>query len=214
LLKKFRELGNHTTRLPNAEVEAQLPGAIFDPYVRFIVWEGIREWWRDEAEKWIACPAGGDPYPHSSLGSYAAPREKQRGAIVESAALLAAAAGEYLPDSVWTLVRPLLPLPASATEGFEQLMLANTPLRLAGEETTHPACPYTWSVETHQINCALAWPKEYHGTPIELDTPHYIGAIDAENLMERLLAQGGLRLAKILNVVLGDGELSPLYFPY
>jgi len=134
--------------------------------------------------------------------------------VLESAANIAAAAGGYLPDSVWTLVRPIMPVPASATEGFKDRLLANTPQRLGGEETSHPACPYTWSRQTHQINCDFAWPEEYDGTPIELDTPHYIGRLNDAKIVERLLAQGGVRLAKILNTVIGEGKVSELYIPY
>jgi hypothetical protein len=215
LTKKIRELGNHTTQLPNKEIEAALPGAVFDPYVRWIEWEGIRQWWREDVDSWISCPASGDPYPHSDLGSYPKPNKGERGQLLENAIQVASAAGESLmPDSVWTLLRPFLPVPSTATEGMQHRLLANTPQRLNGRPANEIACPYTWSVKNHHLNCHVAWPKEYHGAPIELDTPEYMARINNDKIMERLLAQGGLRLAKILNLVIGKGQVSELYFPY
>jgi hypothetical protein len=84
---------------------------------------------------------------------------------------------------------------------------------------TFPACPYTWAKEMHNLNCELIWPKEYqggHGHPlIELDTDQYTGRISRENLMERLLAMAGIRLAKIVNEILADDEgQKGLYFAY
>lgn len=218
LTKKVRELGNYTTQLPNDEIEAELPGAIYDPYVRFIVWESIREWWRESIDDWLACPAEGDPYPHSSLGSYPSPRKRQRPAILQSALNLVAVAGGYLPESVGVLFRPIIPAPPYLTEGFNDKMLASTPSRLAatGDEFKSPACPYTWSRDIHALNCDIAWPEEYtgNGTLIELDTDEYVGRLWKENTMEKLFAKGGLRLAKIINEVIGQGQYPSLYFPY
>jgi len=33
-----------------------LRGAIYDPYIRYILWQGVRVWWRDDLEDWIRCP--------------------------------------------------------------------------------------------------------------------------------------------------------------
>ena len=50
---------------------------------------------------------------------------------------------------------------------------------------------------------------------IELDTDQYTGKISRENLMERLLAMAGLRLAKIVNEILADEEdQKDLFFSY
>jgi hypothetical protein len=81
----------------------------------------------------------------------------------------------------------------------------------------NPACPYTWASEIHGMNCDLIWPKEYEGPGhplIELDTDQYVGRIKRENTMERLLAMGGLRLAKIVNEILGDETEKGLYMGY
>lgn len=70
----------------------------------------------------------------------------------------------------------------------------------------------------HSLNCEIVWPKEYQGPHhplIELDTDQYIGKIKRDNLMERLLAMGGIRLAKILNEILAEDESQKgVFFAY
>ncbi|KAG8822811.1 hypothetical protein FRC17_009455, partial [Serendipita sp. 399] len=38
-------------------VEGALKGAIYDPYIRSIVWEGLIQAWRDQLEEWYTCPS-------------------------------------------------------------------------------------------------------------------------------------------------------------
>ena len=66
---------------------------------------------------------------------------------------------------------------------------------------------------------AFAWPKEtplkesggnnessFVETPAELDTPEYAGVIEKRMLLEKVLAQGGIRLAGVLNYLFADQE--------
>ena len=194
------------------QIESNLLGAIFDPYVRWIVWEGIRQWWRDDLESWLACPADGDPYPHSSIAKIPASAPAIMHHLKSASSFVLA----LLPPALSTLVTLALPIPLKETENFHGQSLALTPgaLAMKGENMTFPACAYTWAVPLHEINCALAWPAEYtgeHGMPlIELDTEQYIGRIKREKTIEKLLAMAGLRLAKVVNEALaetGEGSL-------
>lgn len=54
--KSIRELTNYTRPLPSPQIESALRGSIYDSYVRWILWEGVRVWWRDELADWLACP--------------------------------------------------------------------------------------------------------------------------------------------------------------
>ncbi|GMK59171.1 hypothetical protein CspeluHIS016_0701860 [Cutaneotrichosporon spelunceum] len=215
LLKNIRELGNYTTPLPSKQIESALPGAIFDPYVRWIVWEGIREWWRDDLESWLECPVDGDPYPHSLYGAPPSPHRGVASSLFHGVGNLAAHAAEYLGPLSW--VGDYIPTDGDHT-GNRDALLAKTPqaLKTKGGKLTGPACPYTWSKPIHAVNCAHAWPKEYNGTGplIELDTPEYLGRIGEDKVIEALLAKGGLRLAKILNEILSGGEHTGLYVNY
>lgn len=77
-------------------------------------------------------------------------------------------------------------------------------------------CPYHWARPTHDLLCDGVWPKEVDEPPykrtddnphpplLELDTPAYSGMIEQRWLVEKQLAQGGLRLAGILNHIFAD----------
>lgn len=215
ITKNIRELGNYTTPVPSKQIENALPGAIFDPYVRWIVWEGIREWWRDDLESWLECPADGDPYPHSVYGAPPSPERGLASLLLHGAGNLASQAAEFLGPLSW--LGDYIPADGDHT-GNRDVMLANSPqaLRIEGREFTGPSCPYTWSKPIHAVNCAHAWPKGYNGTGplIELDTPEYLGKIGEHKVVESLLAKGGLRLAKVLNEIISEGAYTGLYVNY
>lgn len=46
IARSIRELRNYTQPLPSRQIESALRGSIYDSYVRFILWEGVRLWWR------------------------------------------------------------------------------------------------------------------------------------------------------------------------
>jgi hypothetical protein len=124
-----------------------------------------------------------------------------------------------LPGPIANGIRGLSPVPLDQYQGFNARSLSSTPaaLALGGNNNTNPACPFTWASEIHGLNCNLVWPKEYEGPHhplIELDTDQYVGRIRRENTMERLLAMGGLRLAKVVNEILGDENEKGLYLGY
>ncbi|WVW83859.1 hypothetical protein I302_105881 [Kwoniella bestiolae CBS 10118] len=220
ITKNIRELTNYTSPLPNKQIESNLLGAIFDPYVRWIVWEGIREWWRSDLESWLECPAEGDPFPHSSHTSI----PPSTPAIIKDYFRTASSIVlSLLPGSISALTEVSFPIPTKETEGFEDQAIALHPtnLKLKGvNQTTFPSCPYTWSKPIHALNCEIAWPKEYKNNDhplIELDTDKYLGEIGRQKVVEKLLAMAGLRLAKILNEAFADeGQLvgNGLYFDY
>ncbi|KAJ6498732.1 hypothetical protein C8R45DRAFT_1093033 [Mycena sanguinolenta] len=85
-------------------------------------------------------------------------------------------------------------------------------------------CPYYWAKPIHALNCEIVWPKALdesfpapsttvipsrppRGGPfLELDTPQYSGVISKEWIIEKLLAQAGIRLAGMLNYLFADIE--------
>jgi len=67
-------------------------------------------------------------------------------------------------------------------------------------------CPYFWASSIHGINCDIAWPPVFDDddngdSKYELDTAEYAQEIGRRMIVEKLLAQGGIRLAGILNYV-------------
>lgn len=63
---------------------------------------------------------------------------------------------------------------------------------------TATVCPYAWAKPIHALNCELVWPQNLTQV-VELDVPGYTGVVQEEYIIEKLLAQGGLRLAALLN---------------
>lgn len=216
LTKNIRELHNYTTPTPSRQIESNLLGAIFDPYVRYIVWEGIRQWWRKDLESWLDCPISGDPYPHSSISTI--PSSSPR--ILYHLRSLSSFILSLLPTSLSTYITLTYPIPLAETSGFTTKALSLHPLALAESGTNHsfPACPYTWAKPLQAINCDIAWPQGYTGEVgeplIELDTDEYLGRIGREKTIEKLMAMAGIRLASVINQALGEGEVGALYTSY
>lgn len=200
----------HLLTLPwlSKQLESALLGSTFDPYVRFIVMEGIRQWWRNAStNEWLECPPRGDPYPHNpSKGSSASARSWMTAGWVASIPApvrnfvvgLATASGWLDEDQVVDI------------EGFDAQTAALAQLAQqpdfsaeADDDANFPACPYTWAKPLHTINCAYAWPQGWdpRSPVVELDTPEYLGKIGDDKVVEMLLAKAGIRLAAILNSI-------------
>lgn len=151
---------NYTRPLPSPQVEAALRGAIYDPYIRSIVWEGLVHTWKDDLEEWITCPTLDARDPISSADQ--------------------------------------LPL------GFSPANAVGHDVRRWDDEFV---CPYHWAKPTAALNCKVTFPPELDWPPnsneshpaIELDTPKYAGMIRKKRIVEKQLAQGGIRTAAVLN---------------
>ena len=100
------------------------------------------------------------------------------------------------------------------------------PKKGTGPPTTSDSdtlCPYAWAEPIQALNCGVVWPAELDDPQfathdadeeddafagraprkeyLELDTPEYSGKIEKDWLIEKLLMQGGVRLAAILNAI-------------
>jgi len=185
IAKALRTLTNYTQPLPSRRIESALRGAIYDSYVRFITWEGILGWWKDEWLSWASCPSNAFPFEGIPLDSIFAVEE---GVTASSSDDLQSPLSHPLPFST--------PWPASMST------------------VDLPVCPLHWARPIHDLNCnsTLIWPRFLsnappHSTPIpipprdlvELDSPWYAGQIRNELVIEKLLAMAGVRLAAVLN---------------
>ena len=167
--------------LPYSAIENALRGTIYDSYIRRIMWEGPLEKWADEINDWLSCSS---PMPESS-------------AIVEPA------------ESTWQKV-------LSGLSSFNALFKEHgVEINPDGDVV----CPYFWSQPLNALNCDIVWPKlmtlkesgggnesslDSETEELELDTPEYAGVIEKRMLLEKLLAQGGVRLAGLLNYLFAD----------
>lgn len=165
---------NYSRHLPYPEIEGALRGAIYDPYIRRIMWEGTLNKWADELEGWLACSTPSSTSP-----------------MVQT-------------EGTWQKV-------------FSGLSNFYTPSKKQGVEINPEGdivCPYFWSQPLHALNCDIVWPKELSlesggnvnadEESVQLDTPEYAGVIEQRMLVEKLLAQGGIRLAGVLNYLFAD----------
>ncbi|KAF9262106.1 phospholipase C/P1 nuclease [Marasmius fiardii PR-910] len=61
---------NYSRPLPIRQVEHNLRGAIYDPFIRRVMWEGIYGSWKEEIPDWLSCPQISSPQSlHSSSQS-------------------------------------------------------------------------------------------------------------------------------------------------
>ncbi|KAG9092246.1 hypothetical protein FS749_015895 [Ceratobasidium sp. UAMH 11750] len=82
-----------------------------------------------------------------------------------------------------------------------------------------PVCPYHWAEPAHQMVCDFIWRADLEGVKdpknvtysIELNTPEYAGRVRDEKMVEKQRALGGMRLAAVLNEVLGSEEEKAMY---
>lgn len=191
--KSLREQTNYTRPLPAKQIEGALRGTIYDPYIRLILWEGVRIWWRSSLRDWLSCPSS-----------------------------LTRLASRYgYPDVLLprSSSAPLTPAPSARKQTFWS---AITDMIMGTENAEDHVCAYAWARTTHDdVTCQLVFPDEYdqHQPAKEVHTPEYYGPIKDSNVIEKLLAQAGLRLAAIINsiyapdetaVALDGGALAPL----
>ncbi|KPV72559.1 uncharacterized protein RHOBADRAFT_55661 [Rhodotorula graminis WP1] len=55
IARALREHSNYTSPLPSQQIESALMGRIYDPYIRLLLWEGVRTWWRTSLPGWFTC---------------------------------------------------------------------------------------------------------------------------------------------------------------
>ena len=165
---------NYSHPIARPTLESSLRGKIYDPYIRRIVWEGLsskKSRWGSESGSWNSCP---------------------RPRVAESAV-----DAERAPSQE-VLAAPRKPKPGPGRGPPET-------------SDSDILCPYAWGAPIHKLNCEVVWPaaldepetegraprREY----LELDTPEYAGSIEKKWIVEKLLAQAGVRLAGILNQI-------------
>lgn len=162
-------------------IESALRGAIYDPYIRWIIKEGLLGWWKDEYLDWARCP--GVPSATRVVGEYPSTRQ----ALIYNAKTAAS------PQDDPSL--PACPLHWSAPIHQLNCDVVFPP------ELDRPD-PSGRHVLTTLAQSLFGWfGLESLAEPplLELDTPAYAGKIREHKVVEKLLAMGGVRLAAILN---------------
>lgn len=193
---------NYTVPLPYPQIEFNLRGTIYDPYVRRVMWEGIMGQWKAEVPSWVSCPASNDN--DSSNGVWQAVMSLFGGKDVA-----AETDDDILCPYAWAK-----PVEEMNCEFIFPKALDEPPYskrHVASSSNSHHSS-HNLSPESE---VDLVDPTgQYRGgsyggqdSPyLELDTPEYAGKIRDEFIVEKLLAQGGIRLAGTLNWLFADLE--------
>lgn len=171
---------NYSDPIALPALESSLSGATYDPYIRRIVWEGLGT--GDSAGRWSS----------ESDSWISCPRPGFTESAVDA---------EWAPQEV--LAGPRKPKPRPGRGPPET-------------SDSDILCPYAWGAPIHKLNCEIVWPEELDEHEIEgraprrdyleLDTPKYAGSIEKKWVIEKLLAQAGVRLAGILNHIFSQKQ--------
>jgi hypothetical protein len=166
---------NYTRPIPLPIVEGSLRGAIYDPYIRRIIWEGTGHGkgdgrWEAETDSWLSCHAS-----QTLLHAQGQPPQE----------VLARGGGRR-------------PKKGSFPPGTSD---SDTLCPHAWAAPVHALnCDMVWPPELDNPPASGWWaPRGPRGDYLELDTPEYAGRIEEEWVIEKLLAMAGVRLAGILN---------------
>ncbi|KAF9556308.1 phospholipase C/P1 nuclease [Agrocybe pediades] len=199
IAKAVREVPrNYSRPLPYPKVERALRGTIYDSYIRRLLWEGLLNPWATEAESWLGCPT-----PSTTDGS------------LSSSGLLGMMHNAYYYTG--KLVQSII------KDGVEIIPDSDTICPYAWSKPIHKLnCDLIWPKEIdeppyntvsfddsfghdHSHGDHEVFMEDESKSPLlNLDTPEYAGRVYREMIIEKLLAQGGIRLAGLLNYLFAD----------
>ncbi|KAG5651804.1 hypothetical protein H0H81_007325 [Sphagnurus paluster] len=206
IAKAIRETPrNYTKPLPSRAIEGALRDTIYDPWVRRIMWEGVLGQWRDEVADWVSCPT-----------SHEEPVQGMWQTVLSAFGLRARRTGDKdeMDDDVlcpyhWAAqIHPLnceIIWPAALDKPpYGGNELAST------SESSHEYHSCSGNEESTDSSPDAVNPSHPPPPPrvpyLQLDTPEYAGVIAERMIIEKLLAQAGIRLAATLNWLFADIE--------
>jgi hypothetical protein len=188
---------NYTLPLPFPEIEYNLRGTIYDPYVRRLMWEGIMGRWKDDIQTWVSCPVSDNT---SSGGVW------QTVMSLFKTNVAAQTDDNIICPYAWAKPTNELNCDFIFPKALDQPPYNQ---QLSVDSDSHSAHFFPAAeVDLVDPNGRFrAGSKSGGDGPyLELDTPEYAGKIRNELVVEKLLAQGGIRLAGVLNWLFADLE--------
>lgn len=178
---------NYSRPLPFPEIEIHLRGTIYDSYVRKVMWVGIMGQWKDEIDSWISCP------PSSP-----------EGVLQAVLSLFSRNVAEETDDDVVCPYAWAKPINELNCDFIFPKALDEPPYNHAHLSSEADTEELVDSPAGYRDGSATIGASG--GPYLELDTPEYAGKIRAELVVEKLLAQAGIRLAGVLNWLFADFE--------
>ncbi|KAJ6498735.1 phospholipase C/P1 nuclease domain-containing protein [Mycena sanguinolenta] len=190
--------------LPAPKIEYALRGTIYDSYVRMIMWEGVLGKWANDIPEWVTCPTTTRSLALAFPTSFAAFWEQT---MLVWNRLTAGGVMDTDDDLIcpyyWAKPIHALNCEIAWPKALDEPPYNNHTSRLGNGEA-----------DAHQHDCDSESPaaqvdsagRPVSGPFLELDTPQYSGVISKEWIIEKLLAQAGIRLAGMLNYLFADIE--------
>jgi hypothetical protein len=198
IAKAIRETPhNYSRALPYHQIESALRGTIYDSYVRRIMWEGILGRWKDEVDDWTSCPATTST-PRGSLWQQVLStinpfsRSRDVGQETDDDTLCPYHWAQPIHELNCQLIWPkaLDEPPYNNFTSLESSDLDSSPDHTEEEINSN-------DVDEESVDGR----KRIY---LELDIPEYSGVVSKTMLLEKLLAQAGIRLAAVINWLFAD----------
>jgi len=198
---------NYSQPLPYPQVEKALRDTIYDPYIRRILWEGILNPWDEDLPKWLNCPT---PAPTTSSGSSSGIGllgiwESIYTATAKVAQIFMKDGVDINPDGpvvcpyFWATPIHKLNCDIIWPPALDEL-LVNARFR-AGFDSHFHEHGVDEEAEDEVDDPSFDRPL------LNLDNPEYAGVIEKQMIVEKLLAQGGIRLAGLLNYLFAHDKM-------
>jgi hypothetical protein len=217
--------------LPYPHIEHVLRGAIYDSYIRRIMAEGLLGAWKEDFKSWLQCPKRAPP---GSLlqkvmtywsGGAASNKRVDPGEEFDDEHICpfywAEPTHELNCEFIWPAAIDETPYNDHSRRSLDSRAHSHH----HAHEHDHHAHSHS-SVEDEIAQLAEPWelnedgfytaggrpPRHRPSTPpppphhryLELDTPEYAGVVAKRMIIEKLLAQAGIRLAGILNMIFAE----------
>ena len=200
---------NYTRPLPYPQVERALKGTIYDPFIRHIMWEGVLNPWAEEIDSWLDCPApeAVQANPQRTGGLFVL-QDALKGFSRGVVRMMTGGGVEISPDGEvacpYAWAKPIHPLNCEIIwpKELDDPKVYVTRVGGGGDEHNHD---HSHEEELEDVGALIPPPPDGKNW-IQLDTPEYAGVVAKRMILERLLAQGGIRLAGLLNYLFADEE--------
>lgn len=208
---------NYSRPLPYPKIEGALRGTIYDSYIRRIMWEGLLNPWAGNASHWLSCAAPTDKPDSDSVttnsGLLGAWQSAFQATTKLVQTLIMKEGVEITPDG------PVV-CPHYWAQPLHQLNCEIVWPKELDDVRYHGRIHADDAPHAHDCGDGDgdddddddndegsdpdsdpddSDPDTTDGGLLDLDTPEYAGVIEKRMLVEKLLAQGGIRLAGLLN---------------
>ncbi|KAF9235605.1 phospholipase C/P1 nuclease domain-containing protein [Melanogaster broomeanus] len=199
IAQRLRTLpSNYTEPLPISEVEYYLRDTIYDPYIRRLVWEGLLGKWEDEIDSWLDCPSP-ESFREEPTSAWQRILSRMKGTSSSGDGGLGVDDANLCP---YNWAKPIHQLNCEIVFPKALDELRYNQISPVDPEHQGHVCDES-HIDEYDASFALQARKCNY---FELDTPEYSGVIKDEWIIEKLLTQGGVRLAAVLNWVFADVE--------